>query len=178
MVHTCTSCDLYVYFFKSPKGLNIHQTHCKFKQIVINRNNQDVIPEEAFMIENIVVETNTIVESEEKEIEIEVKLKPNLPSYTNPSSIVKSTTNSLNGHEFVETIHRVYDEIVQWRKDLFKLSSGNAAKIFIRKLTSWLEHFNRDSEYKFTALRVYMILSSPLSKSQLAIVKGEITLKN
>ena len=178
MVHTCTLCDLYVYFFKSPKGLNIHQTHCKFKQIVINRNNQDVIPEEAFMIENIVVETNTIVESEEKEIEIEVKLKPNLPSYTNASSIVKSTTNSLNGHEFVETIHRVYDEIVQWRKDLFKLSSGNAAKIFIRKLTSWLEHFNRDSEYKFTALRVYMILSSPLSKSQLAIVKGEITLKN
>ena len=143
MVHTCTLCDLYVYFFKSPKGLNIHQTR-KFKQIVINRNNQDVIPEEAFMIENIVVETNTIVESEEKDIEIEVKLKPNLPPYTDASSIVKSTTNSLNGHEFVETMHRVYDEIVQWRKDFFKLPSGNTAKIFIRELTSWLEHFNRD----------------------------------
>ena len=96
------------------------------------------------MIENIVVETNTIVESEEKDIETEVKLKPNLPPYTDASSIVKSTTNSLNGHEFVETMHRVYDEIVQWRKDFFKLPSGNTAKIFIRELTSWLEHFNRD----------------------------------
>ena len=41
------------------------------------------------------------------DIEIEVELKPNFPPYTNPSRDVKSTTNSLNGHEFVESIHRV-----------------------------------------------------------------------
>ena len=74
--------------------------------------------------------------------EIEVELKPNLPSCINASSFVKSTTNSLNGHEFVETIHRVYDEIVQWRKNLFKLPSGNPAKLFIRELISCLEQFN------------------------------------
>ena len=34
--------------------------------------------------------------------------------------------------------------------------------MFIRELTSWLEHFNRDSEYKYIALKVYMILSSLL----------------
>ena len=98
--------------------------------------------------------------SEEIDIEIEVELKPNLPPYTNASSVVKSITNSLNEHEFLETIHRVYDEIVQWRKNLFKLPSGNAAKMFIRELISWLEHFNRDSEYKSIALKVYMILPS------------------
>ena len=43
-------------------------------------------------------------------------------------------------------------------KNLLKLLSGKAAKIFIGELTSWLEHLNRDSEYKSIALKVYMIL--------------------
>ena len=68
---------------------------------------------EVFVNENIIVETSTIIESEEIDIEIKGELKPNLPPYTNTSSVVKSTTNSLNGHEFVETIHGVYDEIEQ-----------------------------------------------------------------
>ena len=46
-------------------------------------------------------------------------------------SVVKSTTTSLNGYEFVETIHGVYDEIAQWRKNIFKLPSRHAAKMFI-----------------------------------------------
>ena len=138
--------------------------HCKFKQVIINRTNQDVITVKVFVNENIIVETSTIVESEEIDIEIKVERKPNLSPYTNTSSVVKSTTNSLNGHEFVETIHGVYDEIEQWSKNLFKLPSGNIAKMFIRELTSWLEYFNRDSEYKFYALKVYMIPSSLFQK--------------
>ena len=65
------------------------------------------------MNEYTVVETSTVVESEEIDIEIEEELKPNLSPYRNPSSVAKSTTNNLNGHEFVETIHVVYNEIVQ-----------------------------------------------------------------
>ena len=53
MVDTCTLCD---QLFESLRGLNIHQAHCKFKQVVINRTNQDVITEEVSMNENIVVE--------------------------------------------------------------------------------------------------------------------------
>ena len=101
MVHTCTLCDR---LFKSPRELNIHQAHCKLKQVVINRTNQDVITEEVFMKENYLVEISAIVESEETDIEIEVELKPSLPPYTNASSVVKSTTNRLNEHEFIETI--------------------------------------------------------------------------
>ena len=125
MVHTCTLCDR---FFESLRGLNIHQAHCKFKQVIINRTNQDVVTEDVYVNENIVVETSTIVESEEIDIEIEVELKPYFPSYTNSSSVVKSTTNNLSRHEFVETINRVHDEMLQWRKNLFKIPSGNAAK--------------------------------------------------
>ena len=86
---SCSQHGSYVFFmyriFKFLRELNIHQGHCKFKQAVINRTNQDVITEEVFMNENIVVETNIIVESEEIDHEIKVELKPNLPSYTNQS---------------------------------------------------------------------------------------------
>ena len=67
MVHTCTLCDR---LFESLSGLNIHQAHCKFKQVVINRTNWDIITEKVFINENIVVETSTIVEIEEIDIEI------------------------------------------------------------------------------------------------------------
>ena len=67
MVHTCTLCD---QLFESLRGLNIHQAHCKFKQVVINRTNSDLITEKVFINENTVVETSTIVEIEEIEIKI------------------------------------------------------------------------------------------------------------
>ena len=63
-------------------GLKINQAHWKFKQVVINRTNQDVIAEEVFVNENVVVESSAIVESEEISIEIKVELKPNFPPYT------------------------------------------------------------------------------------------------
>ena len=168
MLHMCTLCDR---LFKSLRGLNIHKAHCKFKQVVINRTNQEVIAEEVFVNENIVVETSTIVESEKIDIEIKVELKRNLPPYTNASSVVKSATNSLKGHEFVETIHGVYDAIVQWRKNLLNLFSGNAAKMFIGEFTSWLEHFNRHPEYKSIALKVYMIQRSLLLQKPTRVSK-------
>ena len=108
------------------------------------------------MIEDIVA----VVKGDETDIEIEVQLKPNLPLYTNASSIVKSLTNTLNGHEFVETIYRVYNEIAQWRKNLLQLPSRKAAKMFIWELTSWLEH--RTEILKSIAVKVYMILPSLL----------------
>ena len=88
------------------------------------------------MNENTAVETSAIAESEEIDTEIEVEPKHNLLWYTNSSSVVKSTNDTLNGHKFVETIHKVYDKTVQWKKILLKLPSGNASKIFIRELTS------------------------------------------
>ena len=112
------------------------------------------------MNENIVVETSTIVESGEIDIEIDL-----ICLRTQMHLAMQSIINSLNGHEFVETIHRVYSETVQRRENVFKLPFRNAAKIFIRELTSCLEYFNRDSEYKSIALKVYMILPSlPLQK--------------
>ena len=144
----------------------------------MNRTNQDVITEEVFVNEKFVVETSSIVKSEEIDTEIEVELESNLLPYANASSFVNSTTNSLNRHESLETIHGVYEEIMQWRKNFFKLPSGNTAKMFIREFKSWLKHFNRDSEYKSIVLKVYMILPSFLIQKPIAIAKQKITLKD
>ena len=59
------------------------------------------------MNKNVVVETSASFESQELDIEIEVRLKPNLPLYTDTSNVVKSTTNTVNGYKLVETIRRV-----------------------------------------------------------------------
>ena len=62
----------------------------------------------------------------------------------------------------LKPIHRVYDEIVQWRKNLSKIPSGNAAKMFKWEVTSRLEHFDQNSEYTSIALKVYMTVASLL----------------
>ena len=75
----------------------------------------------------------------------------------------------------VNLINDIYNEITQWHKNIFKLPSGKAAKSFITieirdfsyfyvitELTFWLEHFNKNSEYQYIALKVYFILPSLL----------------
>ena len=55
-------------------------------------------------------------------------------------------------------IDETYNEIIHWRKNLFKIPSGRAAKMFILELATWLEHFNINSDYQCIALKVYFIL--------------------
>ena len=79
-------------------------------------------------------------------------LTPVCPYLTNNFS-------NLSGEEFSKLVDNVYNEI---RKNLFKLPSGKAAKSFIIELTTWLDHFNRNTEFQAIALKVYMVLSSLL----------------
>ena len=134
---TCTLCDR---SFSSHRGLSIHQANRKSRQIVTNRCHQDALTEDVFTNDNTVIEINTILETSEINIEIESEIKANLPEFTKASTAINSVTNNISGNEFSETINRVYNEIVQWRKNFFKLPSGNAAKMFIKELTLWLEH--------------------------------------
>ena len=112
------------------------------------------------MNENTTVETSTIVESEEIDTEIEEELKPNLPPYTNASSVVKSTTSGLMDMNLMKPSTSFTMRDCNEEKYLFKLPSGNAAKMFIRELTLWLGQFNRGSEYRSIALKLYMIVPS------------------
>ena len=63
---------------------------------------------------------------------------------------------------FATEITNIYEECVKWRKNLFKLPSGAAAKEFIKELAFWVEQFNRSTEFQGIALKVYMVLPNLL----------------
>ena len=77
------------------------------------------------------------------------------------------------GPTFTGLTDKAYDEAVHWRKNIFKLSSGNARKAFIKLQTEWLRKYNNNLVFKGIALKVYMLLPmillqkpSPASKSK------------
>ena len=69
-------------------------------------------------------------------------LMANLPAFEKVDHAPKCRWNHLSGTEFSKLIDATYNETVKWRKNLFKLQSGNAAKQFISELSLWLDHFN------------------------------------
>ena len=99
-----------------------------------------------------------IVNSDELFIEQEVDiilqtsyetLKPDLPLHNKVNLIPNSDINYTTGGVFTNTIQSAYNEIIHWRKNLFKLPSGKAAKLFITELTT---------EFHGIALKVFMVL--------------------
>ena len=58
-------------------------------------------------------------------------IMPDIPSYQKVDIIPKSQVNGHEGADFTTLINDVYNKIIKWRKNLFKLPTGNAAKAFI-----------------------------------------------
>ena len=69
---------------------------------------------------------------------VEIINKGNLPSY-NKTIVLPKEFWKISGQEFVKVIENSYDEIIKWKKNLFKIPSGKAAKDFIKELTHWLD---------------------------------------
>ena len=153
MVHTC---DLCRRNFSPLRGLNIHLSSCSRKYVNTRESNQEVISTD-ISTERMHdgVETATIVDMNELNIIHENEIYPNLPTFKPIKRHPGTITARNNGED-------IYNEITQWRKNIFKLPSGKAAKSFITELTLWLEHFNKNSEYQYIALKVYFILPSLL----------------
>ena len=80
-------------------------------------------------------------------------------------------TENLGKSNFFKEINRVYDEIVKFRRNLFKVPSGKTGKDFVNLLSYWLRQFNLNSNLNSVSLKVFMILPSlilqkPSSKSK------------
>ena len=160
MIHTC---DLCRRNFPTLRELNIHLSSCSRKYVNTRESNQEVISTDISterMHDD--VETATIVDMNELNIIHENEIYPNLPTFKPIKRHPDTITARNNGEEFVNLINDIYNEIAQRRKNIFKLPSGKAAKSFITELTFWLEHFNKNSEYQYIALKVYFILPSLL----------------
>ena len=132
MVHTCDGC---LRNFDSPKGLNIHQSHCKSKnnvnvrgyQIDITGHNENVI--------NSHLEIGDIVNMNKMAIvHKESDVFAYLPSFVETKKCVKILTNSTKGVVQAKDINAAYHEIRHWKKNLFKVPSGKSGKNFILEL--------------------------------------------
>ena len=128
MFFTCAFCDRE---FDANKGLKIHLSRCDLKRIQVNT-------------------------------EIPIERRDNIEVFLElcqPDNIYPDTEwDNISGKEFVDFINRTYDNIIHWRKNLFKLPAGKASRIFINELTIWLDHYNRSTPFKSIELKVFMTL--------------------
>ena len=151
-------CNVCNYVFEALRGLNIHYVACKHEELKYIRcfNNAaiEVIAEE----QNVKIETSTILEADVLTMETDNILLANMPNYIPDEPYPNKNWHNITGLQFPQTIDNIYDEIVHWRKNLFKLPSGTAGRSFISLLTNWLYHFNRDTEFRRIALKVFMVL--------------------
>ena len=109
------------------------------------------------------IETRDIVNTNEINIlHEESKIFANLPSFVEAKKCAEILTNSIKGEVQVKNINTAYDEIIHWKKNIFKVPSGKAGKNFILELAKWLEHYNTKSNYQNIALKVFMILPALL----------------
>ena len=88
-------------------------------------------------------------------IERNNNIKVTLPSYKlDPLPTTK--WHDYTAEQFVNLINSTYDNIIHWRKNLFKLPNGKASRLFINELSLWLDHYNRSTDFKCMALKVFM----------------------
>ena len=80
-----------------------------------------------------------------------------LPSYK-PYLPLNTEWHEYSGDQFVSLINSTYDDIINWRKNSFKLSDGRASRLFINWLSLWLDHSDRGTAFKCIALEVFMTL--------------------
>ena len=141
MVYTCKLCE---GNYGSFKGLRIHQWSCKKRFI---RNNNLIATPLADDYENVsdaLIETD-ILPADEFVIDRIPEVVPNLSNYPE-STKSRFSYHDIPGETFANLINDLYNEIAAWKKNLFKLPTGNAAKAFTKELSLWLERFNRKTE--------------------------------
>ena len=103
---------------------------------------------------------------------------PPQPPHQNPSTVAANTSQSLpqfspitatnfhwgdmTGEEFSQTINTYYEEIVHWKKNIFKIPSGKAGKAFVIELARLLRSYSDDSAMEGIALKAAMTMPALL----------------
>ena len=136
-------CDICQQTFPSFRGLKIHRAAC-IKKHPPNPGLQPPDPTLQAQVPHHAAATPT----------------PDIPGYTPVNPLPSKPMNNTTGSKFAQQISIAYDTIIKWRPNMMKLPSGKAAKEYIRELTTWLEHFNNNTEFAPIALKVYHTLPS------------------
>ncbi len=68
--------------------------------------------------------------------------KLHLPEYVRNNKIGDASWGCMTGNEIQEVVDKAYEEIVKWRKNLFKLPTGKSGKEFIHEVSKTIDMFN------------------------------------
>ena len=102
------------------------------------------------------------------------QIQPNLPDYNVfPSEIKEKMWWEISYQGFCNEINGIYDKIVHFRRNIFKIPSGKAGKNFIRELTFWMKQFNYNSDLNSIALKAFMVLPSLILQKPSATSKSK-----
>ena len=75
-----------------------------------------------------------------------------------PDPFLNTEWHDYPGEQFADLFNSTYDDIIHWRKNLFKLPNGRASGLFSNELSFWLDHYNRVTAFKCVTLKVFMTL--------------------
>ena len=144
MVSTCDICNR---TFESLRGFRIHKSSCEKKErVIINRLNIEQQQNENIN-SNHHIETNMIVDMNEIPLERNNNIEITLPSYR-CDNLPTTKWHDYTAEQFVKLINTTYDDIIHWKKNLFKLPNGKASRLFVNELSLWLDYYNRGTDFK------------------------------
>ena len=160
MVSSCSICDRK---FNTVRGLNIHKAACERTNAI----NPPVI------INQAVVNANTEINGHHENVNDE------------PNRIPLFMWGDKNDIEFTVNLNFIYEKIVYWRRNLFKLPSGKSGKDYIKECSRLIRAWSSKSALRPISLKALMIMPSLLlqkpsrvskSKDHVESLKRRITL--
>ena len=102
-------------------------------------------------------------------------IQPKTPSANLPDIEIHSVLEKENPekvwanipyNELFQTINLLYDEVVFYQRNLFKIPSGKCGKEFTAELAFWLRQFNNNSKLNGIAIYLPLMLQKPSAKSK------------
>ena len=126
------------------------------------------------MRSGIATNTNHLVTNVTNAVQNDIQVLPDIQGLpeaeTTPAEFV---WGEKEGDLFIREVNHAYNEIVYWRKNIFKLPSGAAGKLFIKESTRLLRAWNSKSAIRNTSIKCLMLMPalllqkpSPKSKSK------------
>ena len=103
--------------------------------------------------------------------EEDITVPLSLPAFSTECKISSATWGDLSGDEIQTTMDNAYEEVVRWRKNLFKVPTGAIGKDFIAEVTKTLDMFNSSSNMESVAITMLntmfpLLLQKPTAKSK------------
>lgn len=84
-----------------------------------------------------------------------------LPSFTS-AQLPNFNWGEVDGPTIVDIFDQCYDEIVHWKRNIFKVPSGKSGKSFVREMSRLLNAFGDASALEVVALKAAMVMPALL----------------